>query len=108
MRRDQPHHRGAHDIDSRSQESGDLLDGLHRAHLGLRGVEHAVRAECQQSIDIVGGDDPGRLVKTAQLRGVAADLVRAMRVQSDESQIGAFDEHPQCVAAHVAGRELND
>ena len=83
--RDQPHHRGSDDIGARSQELRDLLDGLHRPRLGLGGVNHAVRAQCQERIDVIGGRYSGRLLQSAQVGGVAPDLVRPVRMQADEA-----------------------
>ena len=70
-----------------------------RAGLGLRGVDDAVGAQGDQRVDIVGGHDTGRFGDTAQLGGVAADLVGPVRVQADEFEVGALDDGAQRVYA---------
>ena len=62
----------------------------------------------RERLEVVGGQHTGRLVQPAQVRCVAADLVRTVGVHAHQSQVGPLDDHLQGVAAHVAGGELDD
>ena len=107
-RSNQPDHRGADDVDARREELGHLFDGLHRPRLALSGVDDAVRVQGDQRVDVVGGDDAGGFVQSAQFGCVAADLVGASGMYSDQFEIWSSDDRPQGMSPHVAGGELDD
>ena len=107
MRCDQPDHRGANDIGTRSQESGHLVDGVAGTGLGLRRVHHTVGVQGEQRVDVVSGDHAAGFIQSAELGGVVTHLLRAVGVHADEFEILAPEDRAQRVASHVAGGELD-
>src|SRR4029078_12780077 len=67
-----------------------------------------VRLEGEEGGHVVGGQDPGGLRPAAQLGGVPAALVRAVRVDPDELEVGPAEDRVQRAAADVAGGPLDD
>jgi hypothetical protein len=50
----------------------------------LRCIDHAIGAEVYQGVDIVGGDDAGRVVQPAELSRITTDLRRTSGMYPDQ------------------------
>ena len=104
---DQPNHRCRRKVDAGGKELRHLLDDFHGPCLTLCGVDHAIRFERNERVDVIGCDDAGRLAQPTKFGGVTPDLVRAGGVYSDQFQIGPFDERFQRMDPDIARRKLN-
>ena len=91
-----------------SRHAHELVDRLAHARLALRHVGDAVGVEREQRVDVVGGDDAGGLVMTAEVGCVLADLVVGVGVHADELEVGPPDDGAQRRHAGVAGAPLDD
>ena len=72
-----------------------------------RVVDHAVRFEGEQRVDVVGGGDPERS-DAHQVAGVAADLVLRPGVTAHQFEHGVVGDRLQRALADVSGVPLND
>ena len=80
--------RRRHHVDARGQDADQLVDvDPHRV------VDHAVRFQREQRVDVIGGDDTQRC-DAAQLAGVAADLLRRPGITPHEFKSRGWRRSP--------------
>ena len=73
-------------VDARLEQPDQLVDVRPQ-----RVVAAGVRLQREQRVDVVRGQDAGRLGPAAQVGGVDADLVGAVRVDPDELHVGTAE-----------------
>jgi hypothetical protein len=88
--------------------NGYLIESVTGTGFGLRRVHHAVGAQGDQRVDVVGGHHAAEYLEATQLGGVTTHLVCAVGVHADEFEIGAPNDRAQRMAAHITGGELDD
>ena len=82
-------------------------DVVDRAAGTRRHIGDAVGVEDQQRVEVVGGQhSDGRPVD--DFAGVAADLVGAVDVVTDELESGRVEDEPQYVASRSAGADVRN
>ena len=89
-------------VDARRQDAHQLVDvDPHRV------VDHAIRLQREQRVDVIGGGDTERF-DAAQLADIAADLVRRPGVAPDELEVRVRCDRLHRTLADIARRPLDD
>jgi hypothetical protein len=107
-REDERHDRGRHHVLPRLENPAEIGDGFGQAHVGGRGVRHAVGVERQQRVRVVGRRHADLSAEPAQVAGVPPDLVGAVHPETDELEIGVIDDAAQRELPDITGAPLDD
>jgi hypothetical protein len=83
-----------------------VVDGVADARLALRVVADAVGVHGEERVRVVGRQDARRRVPVAELRRIAADLRRRVRVHAHELELRVAEDPAQGLAPSVSRRPL--
>ncbi len=94
---------GRDDVDPRLEQPDHVVDDPLEGH-----VEHAVRAQGEDRLDVVRRRDADALAETAQVAHVLTDLVGAPGMAADERELGVGEDRLDGAAPDEAGGPLHD
>ncbi len=94
--------RGRDDVHARLEQPHHVV-----YHPLQRHVQHTVRAQGEDRVDVVGRRDADR-TQAAELADVLPDLVGAPGITADELEVGVVEDGLHGAAADEAGRPLHD
>src|SRR6185312_10078010 len=98
--------RGGDDVLPAPQQAADVVIVGAVGHLQPGGVDHHVRVQGQDLVDVLGRDHAG-LGPPGQGSGVHTGLAVAVDVQPDQLAVRRIDDRTQARLAHRAGRPTN-